>query len=472
MTNLLFITTDQQRFDSLPCYGLDFMRTPNIDRLAAEGTVFERCYTSAPVCVPCRAAWMSGQWPSTLGVLSNGQWLDDDTPTWPAHLSAGGYRTAGIGKMHFMPWDLTGGFDERVSAEDKRHTYLPDDHYKFLRGQGIRRPHAYELPEYFESLGAPVTPGPHKHHVDGFTGDSAAEWLTQHGGEPFAIWVSFAGPHDPYDPPEDMADMYYEAPIPEPVGGPEELVHKPRAQQKRTDSTGNSMFRIKPSDATSEQIRRWRAHYYANISLIDEGVGKMLAALEAHGVLDDTMIVFTSDHGDALGDHGLSYKGYFYESMAHVPLIVRGPGVRAGSRCAAPVSGLDVVPLFYEVCGVEPPQTLQGVSIAPLLGDPGATTRDAVFCEISGRAMVCDGRWKYCHYDSGEAELYDLEQTPQEVENLAGRPEYAAEESRLRARLLEHWLANQRQQQIPTRRPQHRFRVALEEEYSRERAGQ
>lgn len=466
--NLLFITTDQQRFDSLPCYGLDFVQAPNIERLAREGTVFDKCYTPAPVCVPCRAAWMTGQWPSTLGVLSNGQWLDPSTPSWPALLSAAGLRTAAIGKMHFMPWDQSGGFDERVSAEDKRHTYLPDDHYKFLRAHGIRRAHPTENPGYFESLGAPVTPLDRRFHVDGFTGDSAADWLQQHGNDPFAIWVSFAGPHDPYDPPEDMADMYYNAPIPEPVGSAQELVNKPKAQQTRTDSTGNSMFRIKPSDATPEQIRRWRAHYYANISLIDEGIGKMLAALEVHGVLEDTMIVFTSDHGDALGDHGLSYKGYFYESMAHVPLIVRGPGVQQGVRCGSVASGLDVVALFYETFGVEPPEAMQAISPAPMLQDATAATRDAVFCEIGGRAMVCDGRWKYVHYASGEAELYDLTQEPQEVDNLAGRPEYAAEEARLRARLLEDWLRNQSQQQIPTRQPNHPFRIALEREYNGE----
>jgi arylsulfatase A-like enzyme len=245
-------------------------------------------------------------------------------------------------------------------------------------------------------------------------------------------------------------------------------VNKPGEQQQRTDSTNNSMFRIKPSAATPSQIRRWRAHYYANISLIDEGIGKMLTALEAHGVLDDTMIVFTLDHGDALGDHGLSYKGFFYESMAHVPLVVRGPGGQQGARCPSVVSGLDVIALFYEVFGVAPHETLQAVSPAPMMRDPTTSTRDAVFCEISGRVMVCDGRWKYVHYATGKAELYDLQQQPQEVDNLTGRAEYAAHETRLRGRLLEHWLKNQSQQQIPTRQPQHPFRVALEEDYRRQ----
>src|SRR5262245_52505376 len=140
-TNLLFITTDQQRWDSLPCYGLDFVHTPHLDRLAAEGIVFEQAYTPAPICVPMRAAMMSGQWPAATGVLGNNHWLRPDVPTWPERVAGAGYRTAAIGKMHFHPWDARYGFLERISAEDKRHTYLPDDFSKFLRAFGHERVH-------------------------------------------------------------------------------------------------------------------------------------------------------------------------------------------------------------------------------------------------------------------------------------------------------------------------------------------
>ena len=465
-TNLLFITTDQQRWDSLPCYGLDFMQTPHLDRLAREGQVFDQCYVAAPVCVPCRAAMLSGQWPSTTGVLGNGNWLDAQIPTWPARLSAAGYRTGAIGKMHFTPWSEMGGFDERVIAEDKRHTYLPDDHVKFLRAHGMERAHPTENPGYFESLGAPVTPRPRRFHVDGFIGDRAAEWVKAQGQRPFAAWVSFAGPHDPYDPPEEMADMYYEAPIPAPVGSRQDLDNRPRSQQSAGDSRKNSMFRLDMRGATPEQVRRWRAHYYANISLIDEGIGKVLSALEENGVLENTLIVFTSDHGDALGDHGLVFKGYFYESMARVPLLVRGPGVKGGSRCGALVGTMDLVPLFYQVCGVEAPPTLQGANLNALLADPKGQIRSRVFSEIGGRAMVRDSRYKYVHYNSGEAELYDLVEDPDELENLAGRSELGAVEMGLRGHLLEHWLNNQRFQAQATARPQHPYRVALEEAYA------
>ena len=303
--NLLFITADQQRWDSLPCYGLDFMRTPHLDRLAREGMVFERCYVPAPLCVPTRAALMCGQWPTATGVLGNSHWLDaGKLPEWPQALTDAGYNTAAIGKMHFFPWDARNGFQERISAEDKRHTYLPDDHCKFLQAHGYKRAHPTQNPGYFDTLNASVTPLPKRFHVDGFIGDQAADWLAENGKEPFAAWVSFAGPHDPYDPPAEMADMYYDAPIPAPVGSRAELVNKPRAQQQAgKENVKNSMYRMNPAEATPAQHRLWRAHYYANISLIDEEVGKMLAALEANGTLDETLIIYTADHGDALGDH-------------------------------------------------------------------------------------------------------------------------------------------------------------------------
>lgn len=465
-TNLLFITTDQQRWDTLPCYGLDFIHTPNLMRLADEGMVFDQCVVPGAVCVPCRAAIMTGQYPSTTGVLTNGTWLRPGTSTWPQLLSAAGVRTAGIGKMHFDPWDARWGFDERIIAEDKRHIYLPDDHVKFLRANGQERPHPATDPEYFETLGAPVKPWPKRFHIDAFVGDQAAAWITANAGEPFAAWVSFPGPHDPYDPPAEMADLYYDAPIPEPVGSAADLAGKPPAQRRRgADTLKNAMFQIDPSQATPEQYRRWRAHYYANITLIDEGIGKILAALEQAGILEDTLIIFTSDHGDALGDHGLAYKGFFYDSMVHVPLILRGPGVTPGARSASLVSTLDLIPLFFHTCGVEPPDTLQGNDLRDLLDDPAATLREAVYCELDGRVMVQTERHKYGWYADGSAELYDRVTDPNELHNLADDPAQVDTVRTMQALLLSHWMENQAQQTAATRVPVHPRRAAIEAAY-------
>lgn len=467
--NLLFITTDQQRWDSLPCYGLDFMQTPALDRLAGDGLVFENCIVPAPLCVPCRAAILSGQYPSTTGVLGNGHGLPDAVPTWPSRLAEAGRRTAAIGKMHFNPWDDMGGFQERIIAEDKRHFYLPDDHVKFLQAHGMERFHATAKPGYFETLQASVTPRPKKFHIDGFVGDRAADWLAQNHSEPFAVWVSFPGPHDPYDPPEEMADLYIDAPIPDPVGSFEELVHKPPAQRNSSrERLSSSVYRLDLSQATLEHYRRWRAHYYANITLIDNGIGKMLAALEAAGILENTLIIFTSDHGDALGDHGLAYKSFFYDSMVRVPLIIAGPGVPKGGRCASLVSTLDLVPLFYRVCDVDPPDTLQGEDITALLQHPTASIRDAAFSETLGRIMVRTTHYKYAHYEDGSAELYDLKADPHERINLAGDPRHAETEHRLGCLLLEHGLRNHACHARAVSRPRDPIRIALEEEYRKE----
>ena len=465
--NLLIIMTDQQRADSIPCYGLDFMRTPSLDRLAREGVVFESCYTPSPVCVPARACLMSGQWPSTIGVLSNPHHLDYTTvQAWPGRLSEAGYLTAAIGKMHFYPWDARYGFRERISCEDKRHVYLQDDFVKYLHLNGLERVHPTTNPGYFEWQGASVTPLPKRFHCDGFVGDQAADWLSRHGKERFAAWVSFPGPHDPYDPPEEMAAMYYDAPIPKPIGTRADLASKPRAQQcSGPGSLENVMFQIDYTRATPEQIRRWRAHYYANVSLIDEGIGKMLDALEATGALERTLIIFTSDHGDALGDYGLQGKGFFYECMARVPLIIRGPGVAAGQRSQSLVSLLDLVPLIYRTCGVEPPKSLEGEDITPLLANPTDKIRDVVFSEIQGRIMVRDARFKYAHYVDGDAELYDLEADPSEERNLAGDPEHVGEVARLRALLVEHTLRSNNFRAAYNQKPPEPPRAALDAAY-------
>jgi arylsulfatase A-like enzyme len=312
---------------------------------------------------------------------------------------------------------------------------------------------------------------PKQFHVDAFVGDQAAAWLSRHGREPFAAWVSFPGPHDPYDPPAEMAGMYDDAPIPAPLGSADGLAHKPRAQQRSGPGPlNNPMFRIDPSQATAEHYRRWRAHYYANISLIDEGIGKILAALDATNALDRTLIIFTSDHGDALGDHGLSYKGFFYDSMARVPLLIRGPGVVGGARCHSLVSLLDLVPLMYSACGVEPPSTLEGIDLSPVLHDPSQALRDVVFSEVLGRVMVRNDRYKYAFYADGDSELYDLATDPTEERNLVLDQTYRPEVVSLQASLLEHTLRTQHYRAMSAERPQEPPRLRIEAEYQRERS--
>lgn len=214
---------------------------------------------------------------------------------------------------------------------------------------------------------------------------------------------------------------------------------------------------------------RWRRHYFANVSLIDEQIGKMLAALEGRGQLDRTLIMFTSDHGDALGDHGLPYKSFFYDCMARVPLIVRGPGVVAGGRCRSLVSLLDLVPTLYRAAGVAAPTTLEGVDLTGVLADPSGTAREVVFSEIMGRVMVRDEHFKYAHYVDGDAELYDLGNDPDECRNLAGDAVFGGEVARLRGLLTEHALRTFPARAARVERAQEPARLRLEAAYRRER---
>ena len=229
------------------------------------------------------------------------------------------------------------------------------------------------------------------------------------------------------------------------------------------------MFRIDPSKATLEHYRLWRAHYYANITLIDEGIGKIISALESTNALDDTLIIFTSDHGDALGDHGLAFKSFFYDPMVHVPLILRGPGVPQNKRCPSLVSTLDLIPLFYHTCETKPPSTLQGEDISVLLQDPNARIRETAFSEIANRIMVQTDKYKYAHYKDGSAELYNLKTDPNETTNLAKNPEQIETIHHLQSILLEHWMDNQTYQYKAVNVPPHPLRVALEEEYKKTR---
>lgn len=444
-TNILFIMTDQQRWDSLPCYGLDFIHAPNLDRLAREGMVFERAYTPAPLCVPARAALLTGQWPGTLGVLGNADWFTSASnqegcvPVWPDALTRAGYRTASIGKMHFNPWDASMGFVERITAEDKRLYFWPDDYSKFLQMHGLDRQHPAAFAGYAETLQAPVFPHDRELHIDSFIGSQAAAWIRRNAGgtrPPFAAWIGFAGPHDPYDPPADMASMYYDAPIPKPIprmaGAP--------VEESEQLARENPFFRIELGNATDEHYRLWRAHYYANISLIDHQIGAILEALELTGTLDTTLIVFTSDHGDALGDHGLVYKDHFFESMAHVPLIVRGPGVAAGTRATSLASTLDLIPAFYRAANLTPPPSVQSADIGVAFNDPPATIRYRVTSELLGRVMVRNERFKYVHYRNRPHMLYDMTDDPNEERNLIDHPAHVGDLAHMRGLLGDYLL--------------------------------
>lgn len=441
--NILFITSDQQRWDTLPAYGVDWMHTPNLDRLSREGMTFDNCTAISPVCQPARAAFMLGQYPHVTGVGDNFQWIRPDSPTIARRFNEAGWNTAAIGKMHFDPWDNPEGFQYRVIAEDKRHIFRRDDWTKALEKAGFARSHPATIPGYRKNLGAIVSPLPEELHIDSFIASEGVNWLSKHAASPFFAWISFNSPHDPYDPPERLANLYRNAPIPEPVGSPAEWPTKPGYQHEVVKFyNSNPLFLTNYNDMSSAQIRRMREHYFATITLIDDQVGRVIDALEQSGQLEDTLIVFSSDHGDNLGDHGLPFKSNYYEGALRVPLIVWGPGIPAGTRNSSPVNWLDLHATFLKTAGLEVPDHVQGIDLSPIFEDPELVLKDVAFSELQGSAMVRTDRYKLVVCDDGSGEFYDLKEQPLEVHNHFGEPAYAEHQKRLTDALVRHLLGH------------------------------
>ena len=430
--NLLFIIADQLRADFLGCYGADFVKTPHIDALASQGVRYERAYSTSPICVPARASLLTGMNSIRNGVLDNSVWLRPDLAaagvrTWPEVLNDVGYYTAGIGKMHFYPWDTHHGLQYRVIAEDKRWIHIRDDYYHFLRAHGERKYHGNEHEGYLENKGAIVNRLPWALSVDHFVGEEAVKFLETYGGDgPFAAMVSFPGPHCPYDPNQEFLDevdpQAMPAPIPAAAGDADQLL---RNNVKGNLAPWNG---VDYGDFTDAHKQKIRTHYAASTNQIDVEIGRIMAALEAQGLLENTIVIFTSDHGDYLGDHGFIGKGVYYEAAIRIPLIVRIPGAAAGVYDGL-VELTDITATLLAFAGAKPPQPMDS---RPLPGLGLATEpRQMLFGFVSNGWMAYDGRWKLCKYATGEQHLFDLTNDPTEQVNRIDDPAALSELRRL-----------------------------------------
>lgn len=448
--NILFITTDQQRKDSLPCYGLDSVKAPHLENLASRGIVFDNCIAVSPVCQPTRASFMSGQYPSVTGVTDNFQWLSPQTPTLARRLKDAGVKTAAIGKMHFYPWDNPESFEYRIIAEDKRHIYVPDHYTQFLEKNGYEREHPAANKEYRESLGSMQSPLPEEYHIDSFIGTEAVKWInTLDKREPFFGWISFNSPHDPYDPPPRFAELYQDLLVPDALGSLNDYMDKPSYQAKIIPFfRDNPLFLTDYSKMNSETITKMRRYYYATITLVDEWIGKIIAALKQKDLLDSTYIVFSSDHGDTLGDHGLPFKQTFYEGALKVPLIISGPDISQGKRCTSFVDWLDLHKTFLALNGIKSEGFEQGMDISPLFEQPEKILKEEGYSELPDCVMVMDQKHKLVCCSNGEGELYDLEESPQEVINHFNDAAYSEIKNNMTQKLIKHFLSNNRFQRF------------------------
>ncbi len=434
--NIVFILTDQQRIDTIAACGFDYMETPNLDRLVRAGTYFNNMYVPSPSCSPSRASLFSGVYPHTNGVFRNDEpW----TYCWVSELAEAGYRCVNVGKMHTMPIEGAFGFHERhvVENKDRDHPDLPfylDNWDKALKIRGIDKPSRVSYrsrADYRDRLGAFVWGLPEDLHPDVFVAQTACWWLERYNGdEPFFLQIGFPGPHPPYDPTQDYLDRYLDKPLPEPIRDYDLDAHPLPLRELRQNHYDNDHDAIvhlpKPS---KEQLHRQRAHYYANVSMIDTQIGAILDALEQRGVLDNTVIVFSSDHGDCLNDHGFSQKWNMYEQSVRVPALVSWPGhVAQGHRVDDPVSLMDIGPTILKLAGARVPCWMEAESLCGFLNAAPDARRLRVFCEHADdkilektrfMTMVREGRWKLVHFvDHAQGQLFDLEADPGERVNL------------------------------------------------------
>lgn len=465
--NVLLINTDQQRMDTIAALGHSHMDTPHLDRLVEEGTTLTNCHITAPSCAPSRASLFSGYYPHTTGVYKNG---DEWRHSWVEDLSESGYYTLNVGKMHTSPLDTEMGFDERYVVENKdgylsdvpsddpplpSERYYMDEWSKALRARGLvkqQREFYRKWDDYEDRMGALDWELPKDAHPDVFVGQLAVDWLDRMPklDQPLFMEIGFPGPHPPFDPPADLAETYMDRDLPLPEITPEDIDSQPlplqALREHHADVDHDSVsFTLDPSE---EQLHRLRAYYYANVDLIDEQVGEIMDALEGNGYGEDTVVIFTSDHGEMLGDHGHIQKWTMYEETTRVPTIAWWPDEFDADRRIDDLCQLfDLGPTILDLAGVDVPDSMEARSLLPLLRDDGWDGRDYVYAEHARTGilqetefmtMVRSEDWKLVHFlDEEYGQLFDLSADPDEMDNRWDDSEAAEKKAELLAELRE-----------------------------------
>ena len=417
--NVLFILSDEHQRDILGCHGDPLVKTPNLDALAGRGTRFTNAYTPCPICVPARAALATGRHVHETGHWDNAHPYHGEVPSWHHRLRESGRNCTLIGKLHFRSADDDNGFTEEIMP---LHVL---DGLGDLLGM-VRNPPAPRgnMPALAHEAG----PGESSYtRYDRSIADAAAEWLKQRAAaendKPWALFVSFVLPHFPLIAPEAFYDLYPldHVPLPKLTRAPDH----PVLQAMRHCMNYADYF----DEVTT---RRAIAAYYGMVSFLDHNIGIVLDALEATGLASTTSVIYTSDHGDNLGERDLWGKSVMYEESVAVPLIVTGRGVPENAVCATPVTLLDIFPTVLEATG-----TPTHADDADLVGHSlyaiakGAEPSRAILSEyhaagsITGTFMLRHGRWKYVHFAGYRPQLFDLEADPGETRDLALEPSWA-----------------------------------------------
>lgn len=441
LPNIVLLMTDQQRFDAVG-YVNSAVETPNLDKLAQDGVIFRNAYTSAPSSTPARAGLLTGQSPWQHGMLGYGQVAEQYPNEMPRMLSQAGYYTVGVGKMHWFPQRNLHGFhktllDESGRVEDKGFT---SDYRKWFAQQapGIN-PDSTGIGWNDHAAKAYVLP--ERLHPTVWTAQTAIDEIrSSDSNHPLFIKISFARPHSPYDPPQRFLDMYANTKIQEPAVGDWD------ADFKKENSAPDAAW----GDFGAEHAVKSRRHYYASVTFIDEQVGHIIQALKEKGIYDNTLILFTSDHGDMLGDHYLWRKTYAYEGSAHIPMFMKLPkgmktAIKRGTTLDNPVELRDVLPTFLEATGIGQPSNMDGQSMLTLVKNRKTTWRSYIDMEHTTTyfahnywCALTDGKMKYIWFFDGSQQLFDLRQDPYERHDLSQQPQSAKELKLWRGRMVEH----------------------------------
>ncbi len=473
--NIILIMTDQQRADTIAELGARWMSTPVLDGMAREGFAFTNCFVTSPVCVASRASVFTGKYPHSDSVFTNFQpWQ----PTWVRWLADAGYHCVNIGKMHINPYDALGGFHQRFVVENKdrplfleeRDRAFHDEWDKALHARKLVKPSRYTRfqrdPEAYRSaLGAFVWDLDEDMHSDFFVGDNAIWWLEERKAtSPLFLQIGFPGPHPPYDPTPRHLALYEQRELPLPTWSEEELAAQPRAHRVlRQNMIRNNYDSVAWQERPgNEALRRLRRHYAANVSMIDEKVGEIMRALERKGYLEDAIVIFTSDHADAIGDHGHIQKWTMYDTTLRVPLILWSRSRISPGRSGALVQLMDIAPTIIESAGIAIPENWEARSLAPILNGTAPAIRERVYAELARDhiqtgaeyiVMQRDDEWKLVYYPAErEGELYDLRSDPGETRNLWNSSETTAVRDRLVQELLEWSIRGAIRSRMPEQR--------------------
>jgi arylsulfatase len=449
--NIVLLMSDQHRADILGCAGDPVVRTPHIDRLASEGVRFDRAYCQGPLCMPARASLLTERYVRDHGVFENSSEVPAGMPTFLHRLREAGYFTAEIGKMHLwahglaraghtreMKWRLEElGFDDAIETVGKLATVRHESYYTdYLRERGLLETyrgfiaghrHAGRMRVGPPSWTARPVPLEIRDYADVWHGMRTARWIDEYDrAQPFFLWVGFPGPHDPWDAPQAAVDRYRpdEIPMPRSIVPPEVPGAGPlmvflRAMMAYSDS----------ATMTPEGIAAMRRAYYANVTLIDEAVGAIVAALARRRMLDNTWVIYTTDHGEMMGEHRMLAKMVFYEPSVRVPLVFRPPGGGMQRAIGERAQLMDVAATVREIAGAAAVENSEAQSMLPAIrGENAFAPRRALPTENFGFAAFIRERHKLVVYEDTlePVQLFDQAEDPAEDRNLIRDPSYAA----------------------------------------------